>query len=308
VKSASSFALYGSIDVTKEIVTTKKDLGNVVITMAHFLRALEEVTPAFGVSEDALTNLIRGRMYEHGTEYKRMMSTAQTLIEQVRSSDSTPLLSVLLQGPPGCGKTAIAAHLGLESKFPFVKLISPEGFLGVSEIGKSVEIAKIFEDSYKSPLSLIVMDDIERLLEYVPIGPRFSNHVLQTLLVVTKRLPPTQGRKLMILATTSAPEILKDMQLKSCFNAILQVPELTKQEQVTKVLTDLSSEFKIENAGAIARVCPVPIGIKQFLMVTEMARQGSGSMTPEKFKECIRDSGLTRSSSSSTSHTFSDED
>jgi len=307
VKSASSFALYGSIDVTKEVVTTKKELGNIVITQADFLRALEEVTPAFGVSEDALTNLIRGRMYEYSTDYKRLMSTAKTLIDQVRNSDSTPLLSVLLHGPPGCGKTAIAAHLALESKFPFVKLISPEGFLGVSELGKSLEIAKTFEDSYKSPLSLIVIDDIERLLEYVPIGPRFSNHVLQTLLVVTKRLPSTQGRKLMILATTSAPEILKDMQLKSCFNAILQVPELTKPEQVSKVLTDMSSEVKVENADSVARACPLPIGIKPLLIVAETARQASGTITTERFKECIRDAGLTRSSSTS-SRTLLDED
>jgi hypothetical protein len=33
-------------------------------------------------------------------------------------------------------------------------------------------------------------DNIERLLDYVPIGPRFSNQVLQTLLVLMKKLPP----------------------------------------------------------------------------------------------------------------------
>ena len=31
----------------------------------------------------------------------------------------------------------------------------------------------------QSPLSMVVLDDIERLLEYVPIGPRFSNGILQ---------------------------------------------------------------------------------------------------------------------------------
>ena len=31
----------------------------------------------------------------------------------------------------------------------------------------------------QSPLSVIVLDDIERLLEYVAIGPRFSNAILQ---------------------------------------------------------------------------------------------------------------------------------
>ncbi len=33
----------------------------------------------------------------------------------------------------------------------------------------------------QSPLSMVVLDDIERLLEYVPIGPRFSNGILQVL-------------------------------------------------------------------------------------------------------------------------------
>ena len=33
--------------------------------------------------------------------------------------------------------------------------------------------------SLQSPLSVIVLDDIERLLEYVGIGPRFSNSLLQ---------------------------------------------------------------------------------------------------------------------------------
>ena len=33
----------------------------------------------------------------------------------------------------------------------------------------------------QSPMSIVVLDDIERLLEYVPIGPRFSNGILQVL-------------------------------------------------------------------------------------------------------------------------------
>lgn len=36
----------------------------------------------------------------------------------------------------------------------------------------------------------MVVDDIERLLDYVPIGPRFSNLVLQALLVLLKKPPP----------------------------------------------------------------------------------------------------------------------
>ena len=51
------------------------------------------------------------------------------------------------------------------------------------------QINKIFNDAYKSPLSVIVIDAIERLLDWVSIGPRFSNSVLQTLLVLLKKPP-----------------------------------------------------------------------------------------------------------------------
>lgn len=40
----------------------------------------------------------------------------------------------------------------------------------------------------QSPQSIVILDDIERLVEYVAIGPRFSNTILQTLLVLIKKV------------------------------------------------------------------------------------------------------------------------
>jgi vesicle-fusing ATPase len=41
---------------------------------------------------------------------------------QVQHSEKTPLLSVLLEGPDGSGKTALAAHAAIQSEFPFAKV------------------------------------------------------------------------------------------------------------------------------------------------------------------------------------------
>jgi len=49
--------------------------------------------------------------------------------------------------------------------------------VGYSEASKCATILKAFQDSYRSPLSVILLDDIERLIDYSPIGPRFSNTV-----------------------------------------------------------------------------------------------------------------------------------
>lgn len=79
-------------------------------------------------------------------------------------------------------------------------------------------------------------DDIERLLEYVAIGPRFSNIVLQVLLVLIKKQPPA-GRKILVVGTSSMGEVLESMGLSAAFNVQLHVPAL-KAEEVVKVLRD----------------------------------------------------------------------
>ena len=112
------------------------------------------------------------------------------------------MISILLRGSPGCGKTSIATNLATSSGFPYVKLISPENFVGYSESAKIACILKVFENAYHSPSSLIVLDDIERLIEYSGIGPRFSNALYQTLMVLMKR-ESKDDHKLVLIVTTS---------------------------------------------------------------------------------------------------------
>ena len=47
----------------------------------------------------------------------------------MRTGENTPLISVLLEGPAGAGKTAMAASVAIESGFPFVKVRAWGGML-----------------------------------------------------------------------------------------------------------------------------------------------------------------------------------
>lgn len=53
------------------------------------------------------------------------------------------LVSVLLEGPPNSGKTALAAQLAKMSDFPFVKVCSPEEMVGFTENAKCLQIRKV---------------------------------------------------------------------------------------------------------------------------------------------------------------------
>lgn len=91
----------------------------------------------------------------------------------------------------------------------------------------------------------------------MPIGPRFSNSVLQTLLVLLKKNPPkvsqivalphcqlfttsmsllTQDRKLLILATTTQRGVLDQMEMADAFNAEIRVPNITEPASVVQIV------------------------------------------------------------------------
>jgi vesicle-fusing ATPase len=100
------------------------------------LQALSEVKPAFGVSEDTLERCMSNGIIDYGPEFARLLYTGNMFIDQVRNSDRTPLVSVLLEGIIGSGKTAISAKLAMESNFPYVKMITPDDLVGYQESSK----------------------------------------------------------------------------------------------------------------------------------------------------------------------------
>ncbi len=59
----------------------------------------------------------------------------------------------VILGPPNSGKTALATHVALLSKFPYLKFCTAQTMLGFSELAKCQQLKKVFEDAYKSSLS-----------------------------------------------------------------------------------------------------------------------------------------------------------
>jgi len=290
VKAASSYALTRCVDVKD--LSKAPDESKLVLQYSDFERALSDIEPKFGAKSQELKAIYRNGFVTYGESFDMLMNTMFRLVEQVRNSARTPLLSVLLSGQPFTGKTAVAAKVAVESGFPFVRMISADEMIGYSEISKCQTIHRAFLDSYKSPLSLIFLDDIERIIDYVHIGPRFSNLVLQTLLVLLKKIPPDEGRRLFIVGTTSVPHLLEDLGLVQAFSIVQNITPLNDPEQIMRVL-EASAHLSESDASGIARAISKPIGIKQLLMVAEMSKQGSsdGSVDVNTFLECLHTVG-----------------
>uniref|UniRef100_A0A8C1A039 Vesicle-fusing ATPase n=2 Tax=Castor canadensis TaxID=51338 RepID=A0A8C1A039_CASCN len=191
VRAAQSTAMNRHIKASTKVEVDMEKAESLQVTRGDFLASLEnDIKPAFGTNQEDYASYIMNGIIKWGDPVTRVLDDGELLVQQTKNSDRTPLVSVLLEGPPHSGKTALAAKIAEESNFPFIKICSPDKMIGFSETAKCQAMKKIFDDAYKSQLSCVVVDDIERLLDYVPIGPRFSNLVLQALLVLLKKAPP----------------------------------------------------------------------------------------------------------------------
>jgi len=290
IRSATSFALNRKVNITSTVAPSK-DLGTIKVTNEDFELAMLETKPLFGQHDDEFEQCARLGILHFSPDFQHMLQSCESLIEQVRSSENTPLLSCLLYGSPGCGKTALAAHLAQRSDFPFVRRIGSENYVGYTEQAKVSAITKIFEDAYKSPLSVIVLDDLERLMDYVPIGPRFSTFVLSALFSLMKKQPPKVGRRLLVIATTSAKEFLQDTEMFRAFNVALNVPMLTSPDHFRFVLEKRPGFTAPVVAEICAELNKQAIGIRTLLLVAEMALQRQDPISKQVFMECLRATG-----------------
>ncbi|XP_041818445.1 vesicle-fusing ATPase-like [Chelmon rostratus] len=293
VRAAQSTAMNRHIKASNTVEVNIETAEKLRVSRLDFMASLNnDIKPAFGTNQEDYASYIMNGIIRWGDPVSAVLEDGELLVQQTKNSDRTPLVSVLLEGPPNSGKTALAAKISEDSQFPFIKICSPDKMIGHSEIAKCQAIKKIFEDAYKSQLSCVVVDDIERLLDYVPIGPRFSNLVLQALLVLLKK-PPPKGRKLLIIGTTSRKDVLQEMEMLDAFSTTIHIPNISRGEQLVEALELLGSFQDVERASIAKAVKgqSLWIGIKKLLMLIEMSVQMDPGYRVSKFLSLLKDEG-----------------
>ncbi|KAG8344649.1 putative vesicular fusion protein nsf [Trypanosoma vivax] len=286
VRSASSNAFNRHIDLENPSATI--DTKNVVVKQEDFLAAISELKPAFGQAKEECDGLKRGGIIKYGSEWAEVEKHCGLCIDQLRSEGKRiSSLTVLLEGLPGCGKSAVAAHLADKAEFPYVRVISSENMVGYGEAQKVNIIRKAFDDAVKSPASTVILDDLERIIEFSSFGGRYSNAILQALLVLTKR-PPPEGRRLLVIATTSLYDMMDRLELAACFSVKLNIPSVTP-EGVECVAKEMGIEI---STGMLRRSeMPQALPIKQAMLVLEMAadqKDGKLVVTDESLARVLR--------------------
>lgn len=243
VRAAGSYAFRRHTKVGT-MAGISADAAEIRLTRTDFMNALEDVHSAFGVSGQALEDCLDGGLLHFSPTIPSILDQGARFAAGIRNDPSNPrippnrLLSVLVHGPSGSGKTALAARVALDSQFPLVKLVSAADMVGFSEMAKVSYINKVFSDAHKSQLSVIVIDNIEKIIDWIPIGPRFSHAVVGTLATSLRQKPP-KGRRLLAFVTTSRFELMNQLDILDVFSRRVAVPNVAKFAEVSRVLEEL---------------------------------------------------------------------
>ena len=291
VRAAGSSALNRHITVSNKVEVDPDVASKLCLTRKDFLYALEnDIKPAFGPTSELLDQYQCRGITIWGDHVRHIIDQGKLLINQARSPSAAGLVTVLLEGAPNAGKTALAAHIAKVSDFPFIKVCSSEEMVGFSETAKCLSIKKYFDDAYRSPLSCILVDNIERLLDYGPIGPRYSNLTLQVLLVLLKKEPP-KGRKLLVICTSSTRSILEELGMVSAFTTILHVPNIRQVDEIVNVLEN-SDVFSNDDINQIKKEIGqrrLSVGIKKLLGLLDLVDQAELKDRPRKFINILQE-------------------
>ncbi|OHS96238.1 vesicular-fusion protein nsf [Tritrichomonas foetus] len=233
VKSAQSYSLSNGFDPK---TLQLKDAADLKVTRQHFMLALQEVRPAFGVEEDVAKLCPRG-IVDFSKGFRHLKKHVSRFVDSLLNSDTTSLMSFCVSGMPGSGLTAFAVNVATAG-FTYVKLLLAKNFIGRTEDQVANEILQTFQNAYKSKASAIVIDDLDAIIEFSPIGPRFTNKILQSILVLLKQ-PPPSGSKLAIFTTTSKREAMEMIGVdQRYFYEELTLEPITQADQLKKIAKD----------------------------------------------------------------------
>lgn len=241
IKAARSLAVNRVVKADSKREITRETLDNIKITPADFDYAMQhDVKPALGASEDQLKFLAKPMIIWDST-----VSSIQSDLELIITEVSNPEQQqeqpyhVLMVGEAGVGLTTVAANMASDTKFPFIRVCQAKNTAGKTESARVAYMEKLFDDAAKSELSCVILDDLEYLMDYCRIGPRFSN-AAKAVFIGNKDTELPQGHKMLIICTCHSEQFLQDVGIEDVFDWIIRVPSLTKPNQVQAALGPLA--------------------------------------------------------------------
>ncbi len=205
VKTAVSYSIAREINPT-DMKSKKPDIR---VFQNDFLKAVEEVRPMFGTRSSDIEILTSQPLLFLNQNIQSIYDEA---LHNIKTLKQGRKLSILLSGEIGCGKTTLLSHLAKNSGIECVKFINSESLIVSND--KATQMYEVFEQSMKPNEAIIILDSIEHLIEYSPLGNIYNNKILQTIYTMLNKNIP-KHKKIIFLLSSSNQSLMNTLQIEN---------------------------------------------------------------------------------------------
>lgn len=229
----------------------------------------------------------------------------------------TPPRGFLLHGPPGCGKTMLAAAIAGELGVPLLKVAAPELVAGVS--GESEErIRELFERATASSPCVLFIDEIDAITQNRQFAQKdMERRIVAQLLVCLDDLNKNPlGSQVLIIGATNNPHAL-DPALRRAGRfdreVCMGIPDKKAREAILRVI---SANLQLEesmNFEELAALSPGFVGADLMSLVREAAmaavnRVFNDLRNKRQLEQAITEEAQSRKQSEDAATKENDED
>jgi transitional endoplasmic reticulum ATPase len=198
---------------------TSPDLGSLQVTRDDFLAGLKEVEPSatreFFIEKSSSTFAFLGGLHEVKRLLHAVIEHSHMRDEIYEQVGLAPPRGILLTGPSGTGKTAMARALSGEMQLPLIAIEGPQLYskwLGESERA----LREVFKKARRAAPCILFFDTVDAVAPKFG-GDQFGSDVYQRILSQLLReidnLRDVKG--VILLAATNRPERIEPALLRS---------------------------------------------------------------------------------------------
>jgi vesicle-fusing ATPase len=231
VKNAVSYCI--SKDIDPNNLSLIKDI-NPKITQNEIIRSVKEIKPQFGTISTEIDIITKYDFDIYSSNYNK---TYLNILDKIKNLKKGNLITFMIQGDSYIGKTTLACHIAKKSELSCIKFVNSEKLLNC--IHKEQQLYDIFEQGYKTESFVLILDSVEKIIEYSKLGHIYNNKLLQTIYALLAKIIDTT-KKIIIILTSSNTELMEQLD----FNNICNYSYILSDEFISEHNTNISEYFK----------------------------------------------------------------
>ncbi len=231
VKNAVSYCI--SKDIDPNNLSLIKDIKP-KISQNEIIRSVKEIKPQFGTISTEIDIITNSDFDIYSSNYNK---TYLIILDKIKNLKKGNLITFMIQGDSYIGKTTLACHIAKKSELSCIKFVNSEKLLNC--IHKEQQLYDIFEQGYKTESFVLILDSVEKIIEYSKLGHVYNNKLLQTIYaLLSKIIDPT--KKITIILTSSNTKLMEQLD----FNNICNYNYVLNDEFISEYNTNISEYFK----------------------------------------------------------------